>query len=145
MSYDDSVHWRARAKEMLARAEQMNEGATKHALRRVADAFECLARKSELEAKRSPPKSVSKAPLLTEARQVARRKDRLVARAEDECATEQVLRRVWDACECLARTAEQRAKGRPPSPGEQGAGRARRGSAVRSSQGPRGRPASQNL
>jgi hypothetical protein len=32
----------------------------------------------------------------------------------DEYATELVLRRVADACECLAQTAEQRAKQFPP-------------------------------
>jgi hypothetical protein len=118
MSYDDSAHWHGRAKEMLARAEQMDECVTKHVLRRVADAYECLARKAEQQAKRFPPNSVSKTPLPAEARQFAPRKDRLVARAQqmDECATEQVLRRVADACECLARTAEQRAKRFPPNP-----------------------------
>src|SRR5215831_20826701 len=76
MSYDDSVHWHGRAKEMLARAEQMNECVSKHMLRRIADACECLARKAEQEAKRFPPNSVSKMPLPTEALQVDRRKDR---------------------------------------------------------------------
>jgi len=119
MSYDDSAHWHGRAKEVLARAEQMNECVTKHVLRRVADAYEGLAQEAEKQAKQFPPNLVGKTLAVpTEARQFAPRKDRLVARAEqmDECATEQVLRRVTDACECLARTAEQRAKRFPPNP-----------------------------
>jgi len=118
MPCDDSVHWHDRAKEMLARAEQMDECVTKHVLRRVADTYECLARTAEQGAKRFSPDPVSKTPLPTEARQFARRKDRLVARAEqmDERATEQVLRRVVDACECLTRTAQQRARRFSPNP-----------------------------
>ena len=112
MSYDDSVHWSGRAKEMLARAEQMNECVTKHLLRRMADAYEGLARKAEGQVKQLPPSSVSKTSLPAEARQSSHRKDRLLARVMqmDEYATELVLRRVADACECLARTAEQRSK-----------------------------------
>jgi hypothetical protein len=111
MSDDDSVHWHGRAKEMLARAEQMNECVAKHVLRRMADAYEGLARKAEKQAKRFPPNPVSKMLLPAEARQSSPRKDRLVAHVKqmDECATELVLRRVADACECLARTVEQRA------------------------------------
>lgn len=117
MSYDDSAHWHGRAKEVLARAEQMDECVTKHVLRRVADSYACLARKAEQQAKRFPPNPVPETPL-PKARQFAPRKDRLVARAEPmgECATEQVLRRVADACECLVRTAQQRAKQLPPNP-----------------------------
>jgi len=112
MSCDDSVHWHGRAKEMLARAEQMNECVAKHVLRRLADAYEGLARKAEKQVKRFPPNPVSKTPLPAEVRQSSTRKDRLLARVMqmDECATELVLRRVADACECLARTAEQRSK-----------------------------------
>jgi hypothetical protein len=115
MSYDDSVHWHGRAKEMLARAEQMNECVTKNVLRRLADAYEGLARKAAKQAKRIPPDPVSKTPLPAEARQSSPR-DRLVAHVKqmDECATELVLSRVADACECLARTAEQRANQFPP-------------------------------
>jgi hypothetical protein len=69
MSYDDSVHWHGRAKEMLARAEQMNEGVTKNVLRRLADAYEGLARKADKQAKRFPPNPVSQTPLPAEARQ----------------------------------------------------------------------------
>jgi hypothetical protein len=117
MPCDDSVHWHGRAREMLARAEQMDECVTKHVLRRVADTYESLARTAEQRPKRFLPDPVSKTPLPAEARQFARHKDRLVARAEqmNECATELVLRRVADACECLARTAEQRAKRFPPN------------------------------
>src|SRR5262249_10468804 len=82
MSYGDSAHWHDRAKEMLARAEQMNECVTKHVLRRLADAYECLARKAEQEAKWFPPDSVSETNLPTEPRQVVRRKNRLVARPQ---------------------------------------------------------------
>jgi hypothetical protein len=115
MSYDDSVHWHGRAKEMLARAEQMNECVTKNVLRRLADAYEGLARKAEKQANRLPPGPVSWTPLPAEARPPSPR-DRLVAHVKqmDECATELVLRRVADACECLARTAEQQAKPPPP-------------------------------
>ena len=118
MSDDDSVHWHGRAKEMLARAEQMNECVTKHLLRRMAEAYEGLARKAEKQAKRFPPNPVSKMPLPAEARQSSPRKDRLVAHVKqmDECATELVMRRVADACECLAQTAEHRAPHFPPKP-----------------------------
>jgi len=118
MSDDDSVHWHGRAKEILARAEQMNECVTKHLLRRMADAYEGLARKAEKQAKRFPANPASRTPLPAEARQSSPRKDRLVAHVKqmDECATELVMRRVADACECLAQTAEQRAKQFPPKP-----------------------------
>jgi hypothetical protein len=118
MSYDDSVHWHGRAKEMLARAEQMNECVTKRVLRRLADAYEGFARQAEKQAKRFPPSPASKTLLPAEARQSSPRKDRLVAHVKqmDECATELVLRRVADACECLAQTVEQRAKWFPPRP-----------------------------
>src|SRR5215510_13746760 len=64
MSYDDSAHWHSRAKEMLARAEQMDECVTKQVLRRAADAYERLARTAEQRAKRSPPNPVSPAVVL---------------------------------------------------------------------------------
>ena len=117
MSDDDSVHWHGRAREMLARAEQMNECVTKNVLHRIADAYEGLARKAEKQVKRFPPNPVSKTPLPGEARQSSPQKDRLIAHVKqmDECATELVLRRVTDACECLARTAEQRSKRFPPT------------------------------
>jgi hypothetical protein len=116
MSYDDSVHWHGRAKEMLARAEQMNESVTRHVLYRIADTYEGFARKAEKQEKRLPPNPVSRTPLFTQARQSSPQKDRLVAHVKqmDEYATELVLRRVADACECLAQTAEQRAKPFPP-------------------------------
>lgn len=118
MTYDDSVHWSGRAKEVLARAEQMDECVTKHVLRRIADAYEGLARKAEKQAKRFSLSPVSEAPLRAEAKQLAPRKERLVAcvKQMDEYASELILRRVSDACECLARTAEQRAKPFSPSP-----------------------------
>jgi hypothetical protein len=61
---------------------------------------------------------VSRTPLFTPARQSSPQKDRLVAHVKqmDEWATELVLRRVADACECLARTAEQRASAFRPKP-----------------------------
>jgi hypothetical protein len=84
MSYDDSVHWHGRAKEMLARAEQMDECVTKHVLRQVAEAYESLARTAEQRANRFPPNPLSRTPVLTpvlpaEARQFAPRKDRMGA------------------------------------------------------------------
>jgi len=108
-SYDDSVHWHGRAREMLARAEQMNECVTKQLLRRMADAYEDLARKAEKPIKRVPAKAVSKALLPALVSQSSPR-DRLVASVKqiDQYATELVLRRVVDACDCLARMAGQR-------------------------------------
>jgi hypothetical protein len=119
MPYDDSLHWHGRAREMLARAEQMNECVTKHVLRRLADAYEGLAQKAEKQAKQFPPNRLSKTLVVpTEMRQFAPRKDRLIAcvKQMDEWASELVLNRVADACETLARTAEQRAKRFPPNP-----------------------------
>ena len=109
-SYDDSVHWHGRAREMLARAEQMNECVTKHVLRRMADAYEDLARKAEKQVNWFPPKALSNTTLPAVVRPSSDRKDRLVASVKqiDEYATELVLQRVADACECLARTAKQR-------------------------------------
>src|SRR5215467_10137371 len=78
MSYDDSVHWHGRAREMLARAEQMDECVTKHVLRRAADAYESLARTAEQREKRSPPNLVSRTLMLpAEAQQFAPRKGRI--------------------------------------------------------------------
>jgi hypothetical protein len=84
----------------------------------MADAYEGLARKAEKQSKRYPPNPVSRTPLPAEARPSSPRKDRLVAHVKqmDECATELVMRRVADACECLAQTAEQRAKQFPQKP-----------------------------
>ena len=80
MSYDDSLHWHGRAKEMLARAEQMDECVTKQVLRRAADAYESLARTAEQREKRFLPNPVSRTPALpAEARRFAPRKDRLAA------------------------------------------------------------------
>src|SRR5437763_1357024 len=78
MSHDDSAHWHGRAKEMLARAEQMDECVTKQVLRRAAAAYENLARTAEQRARRLPPKPVSRTLFLpAEARQFAPRKDRM--------------------------------------------------------------------
>jgi hypothetical protein len=109
MSYDDSVHWHCRAQEMLARAEQMNECVTKHVLRRVAAAYEDLARTAEEQAKQSPPSPVSTTPKPAEARQFPPSKDHLIAcvKQMDECASELLRCRVADAGECLAQAAEQ--------------------------------------
>jgi len=109
MSYDDSVHWHCRAREMLARAEQMNECVTKHVLRRLADAYEGLARTAEEQAKQSPPSPVSTTPKPAAARQIPPRKDRLIAcvKQMDECASELLRCRVADAAECFAQIAEQ--------------------------------------
>jgi hypothetical protein len=122
MTYDDSVHWHGRAKEMLARAEQMNECVTRQVLCRIADVYEGLARKAEKQVRPFSPNPVSRTPLLTQARQSSPQKDRLVAHVKqmDEYATELVLRRVVDACECLARTAGQRASPFQPKPVSKG-------------------------
>lgn len=80
MTSDDSVHWHGRAKEMLARAEQMDECVTKHVLRQVAEAYESLARTAEQRARRFPANPLSRTPVLpTEARQFAPRRDRMGA------------------------------------------------------------------
>src|SRR5262249_47121895 len=80
MSSDDSVHWHGRAKEMLARAEQMDDCVTKHVLRRVAVTYESLARTAEQRGRRFPSNPVSRTPVLpVEARQFAPRKDRMGA------------------------------------------------------------------
>jgi hypothetical protein len=47
MSYDDSTHWRARAEDMRARAEQMRGGVSKHVMQRIADDYERFARMVE--------------------------------------------------------------------------------------------------
>ena len=84
MSYDDSAHWHSRAKEMLARAEQMDECVTKQVLRRAADAYERLARTAEQRAKRFAPNAVSPTLVLpAEARRFAPRKDRMDAQRMD--------------------------------------------------------------
>ena len=78
MSHDDSAHWHSRAKEMLARAEQMDECVTKQVLRRAAAAYEDLARTAEQRARRLPPNPVSRTLFLpAEAQQFAPRKDRV--------------------------------------------------------------------
>jgi hypothetical protein len=107
MSYDDSVHWHCRSQEMLARAEQMNECVTKHVLRRVADAYEGLARTAEEQAKQSASSPVSTTPKRAEARLPAR-KNRLIAcvKQMDECASELLRCRAADAGERLAQAAE---------------------------------------
>src|SRR5262245_64550914 len=104
MSYDDSLHWHGRAKEMLARAEQMNECVTKHVLRRVADAYEGLARTAEEQANQSASRPVSTTPKPAETRQFSPRKNRLIAcvKQMDECASELLRCRAADAGECLA-------------------------------------------
>ena len=85
---------------MLARAEQMNECVTKHVLRRMADAYEDLARKAEKQVNWFPPKALSNTTLPAVVRPSSDRKDRLVASVKqiDEYATELVLQRVADAC-----------------------------------------------
>jgi len=80
MSHDDSAHWRDRAKEILARAEQMDECVTKHVLQRAAAACETLARTATERPKRLPPNPVSRTLILpAEAQRFAPRKDRLAA------------------------------------------------------------------
>ena len=43
MSYDESTHWRARAEETRALAEQMRDGISKHVMHRIADDYERFA------------------------------------------------------------------------------------------------------
>jgi hypothetical protein len=47
MSNNDSTHWRARAEEMRALAEQMRGGISKHVMHRIADDYERFARMVE--------------------------------------------------------------------------------------------------
>ena len=80
MSHDDSVHWHGRAKEMLARAEQMDECVTKHVLRQVAEAYASLARTAEQRAKRFPSNPLRTTLVLpAEAQQFAPRRERMSA------------------------------------------------------------------
>jgi hypothetical protein len=118
MSYDDSAHWHCRAQEMLARAEQMNECVTKQVLRRVANAYERLARTAEEQAKQAPPSPLSTPLKPAEARQFPPRKDRLIAcvKQMDERASELLRCRVADASECLAQATEQSANRLPSIP-----------------------------
>jgi hypothetical protein len=104
MSIDDSAHWHDRAKEMLARAEQMDECVAKRVLRRLADAYEDFARKAEKQARQLPPSPVDKTSLPAKARQFSPQKDGLVVH-------------VADAYERLARTAKLGAKPFLPKPG----------------------------
>jgi hypothetical protein len=78
MSYDDPAHWHVRAKEMLARAGQMDECATKHVLRGVADVYEFLALTAEQRAKRFPSNQPGNSSVVpADVRQFAPRKNRL--------------------------------------------------------------------
>ncbi len=43
MSHDDSTHWRARAEDLRALAEQMSGGISKHMMRKIADDYERIA------------------------------------------------------------------------------------------------------
>ena len=80
MPHDDSAHWHGRAKEMLARAEQMDECVTKQVLRRAAAAYEDLARTAAQRAKRFPLNPASRALVLpAEAQRFAPRRDRMSA------------------------------------------------------------------
>jgi len=52
MSYEESIHWRARAEQMRALAEEMTGGISRHLMYRIADNYECFARTLEQRPKR---------------------------------------------------------------------------------------------
>jgi hypothetical protein len=55
MSYDDSTHWRARAEQMRALAEEMRGEISKHLMHRIAEDYEHFARTVEHRPNRFPP------------------------------------------------------------------------------------------
>jgi hypothetical protein len=55
MSFDDSVHWLARAAQMRGFAEETKGGISKHLLRRIAEDYERFARTIEPRPNRFPP------------------------------------------------------------------------------------------
>jgi hypothetical protein len=77
MSYDAPAYWHGPVKELLARAGQMDECATKQVRRRVADDFESHARTAEQPFLLNP---VSKIPVVpADVGQFAPRKHRMSA------------------------------------------------------------------
>jgi len=76
MSYADPTHWRGRAEEMRALAEQKGESVSKQMMLRIAEDYERLARIAEQRAKDSPPRPVFKREAVPAAvRPFARRKN----------------------------------------------------------------------
>jgi hypothetical protein len=55
MSFDDSVHWLARAAQMRGFAEETKGGISKHVMRRIAEDYERFARTIESRPNRFPP------------------------------------------------------------------------------------------
>jgi hypothetical protein len=55
MSWDDSVHWLARAAQMRSFAEDTKGGISKHVMRRIAEDYERFARTIEARPNRFPP------------------------------------------------------------------------------------------
>ena len=55
MSYADPIHWRGRADELRAAAEQMQECVSKQMTLRMAEDYERLAQAAEQRAKDCPP------------------------------------------------------------------------------------------
>jgi hypothetical protein len=79
MSYADPVHWRGRAEEMRAAAEQMQDCVSKQMMQRIADDYERLAQTAEQRAKDCPPHPIfALAAIPKAARQFALRRTRLI-------------------------------------------------------------------
>jgi hypothetical protein len=55
MSFDDSVHWLARAAQMRGFAEETKGGISKYVMRRIAEDYERFARTIEPRPNRFPP------------------------------------------------------------------------------------------
>jgi len=55
MSWDDSVHWLARAAQMRSFAEETKGGISKHVMCRIAEDYERFARTIEARPNRFPP------------------------------------------------------------------------------------------
>jgi hypothetical protein len=60
-SYNDPTHWRDRAEQMRALAEQVKGGVSKHMMRWIAEDYERLARWAEQRARGYPPNQVTSA------------------------------------------------------------------------------------
>jgi hypothetical protein len=43
MSYEDSIHWRARAEEIRTLADEMSDGISKHVMHRIAEDYDRFA------------------------------------------------------------------------------------------------------
>ena len=79
MSYADPTHWRGRAEEMRAAAEQMQECVSKQMMQRIAEDYERLAQTAEQRAKDCPPHPIFAIVAVPKAaRQFALRRTRLI-------------------------------------------------------------------